>query len=370
VTRVDLVDPAFFTPPYDHALASALARAGAEVRVVASHFAHGDVPPPEGYTRIEPFYRRAGRVSDPKLRRYLKAAEHPADMARFRRLSASADVVHFQWAPVPAIDRWLLPRKPVVLTAHDLLPRNPYPGQLRAQQALLRRLDAVIVHSEYGRRQLLDGIDLDPAAVHVVRHGAFDYLTRLPAERPLDPQLQSDKPVVLFFGLLRPYKGIDVLLDAWRALSADAELWIVGRAMMDTEPLRRTAPPSVRFVTRFVDEAEVPALFRRADIVVVPYVQTERYDFSGVLATALAFGKPTIASDVGGFREVAQAGAAKLVKPGDADGLARAINHLLKEPGARAELAAGAAAAAAGEYSWDRAAARTLEVYESVRNRR
>ena len=124
-------------------------------------------------------------------------------------------------------------------------------------------------------------------------------------------------PVVLFFGLLRPYKGLDVLLDAWRGIE-DAELWIVGRPRMPIEPLRARAPANVRFVPRYVSDAELPAFFRRAEVVVLPYSRTERFDSSGVLAAALAFGKPTVLSDVGGFGEVAAAGAARLVPPGDA----------------------------------------------------
>ena len=73
---------------------------------------------------------------------------------------------------------------------------------------------------------------------------------------------------------MRPYKGIDLMLEAFREIP-DAELWIVGRPMMDVEPLRElapSAPPSsrVRFLPRFITDPEIPALFRRADVVVLP----------------------------------------------------------------------------------------------------
>ena len=171
--------------------------------------------------------------------------------------------------------------------------------------------------------------------------------------------------MVLFFGLLRPYKGLDVLLQAWRAVHG-AELWIVGRSLIDVEELRVQAPPGVRFVTRFVADAEVPAFFRRADVVVLPYSRTERLDQSGVLATALAFAKPTVLSDVGGFSEVAAQGAGVLVPPDDPRALADAVNGLLSDPDRRLRLARAAAAAAAGPYSWDEAARRTLELYRGL----
>ena len=62
---------------------------------------------------------------------------------------------------------------------HDLLPREPRPGQARAQRRLYGRVDAVVVHSNYGRRQLVERLGVDSAKVHVIPHGAFDYLTAL-----------------------------------------------------------------------------------------------------------------------------------------------------------------------------------------------
>jgi len=170
----------------------------------------------------------------------------------------------------------------------------------------------------------------------------------------------------MFFGLLRPYKGVDVLLDAWRAVSADAELWVVGRPRMEIEPLIAGAPPTVRWATRFVPDAELAACFRRADVVVLPYLRTDRFDFSGVLATALAFAKPVVISDVGGFREVADLGAARLVAPGDPSALAAALGELLDNSRERERLSAAARTAADGPYSWEEAARLTLALYREL----
>ena len=172
------------------------------------------------------------------------------------------------------------------------------------------------MHSEYGRRQLVQGLSLDPAKVHVIHHGAFEHLTRLPLEQPLPAQLAAvEVPVVLFFGLLRPYKGLETLLEAWRGI-ATAELWIVGRPRMPLEPLRALAPAPASGSSRGSSPTpRLPAFFRRADVVVLPYTRTERFDMSGVLATALAFGKPIVLSDIGGFGEVAATGAARLSRP-------------------------------------------------------
>ncbi len=371
--RVQLIDPSAFTPPYDRALAAALARAGAEVELATTRFLYGPVPPAEGYRVDERFYRRAAaRGLAARGRLPFKAAEHLGDMLRFRR-EASADVVHYQWLTIPPLDvRLLPPLRPRVMTAHYILPPRPSRRQARSAHRVFAAMDAVVAHSERGAARLREEVGLDPARVRVIPHGAFDYLTRLPEEKPLPAELAgAEGPVVLSFGLLRPYKGIENLLDAFARVCAQAagpvpELWVVGNPRMDVAPLRELAARAqgrVRFVDRFVEDAEIPAIFRRADLVVLPYLDAEH---SGVLYTALAFGKPMVLSAVGGFPEVAQAGAASLVPPGDTAALAAAIAELAADEAARAELAAAAARAAAGPFSWDEAARRTLDLYREL----
>jgi glycosyltransferase involved in cell wall biosynthesis len=362
--RVDVVDPSAFTPPYDRSLSAALVRQGADVRLVTSRFDYGPVPPADGYEVDERFYRFAPGRPGSRPRFAAKLAQHVPDMLRYRRAARDADVVHFQWLPVQHLDARLLPRdRPVVLTAHDVLPREPRRGQVDAQRRLYDRVDAVVVHSHHGRERLVVDLEVPSERVHVIPHGAFDYLERQEHEEPLPPELaEVEGPVVLFFGLLRPYKGIDVLLEAWRGIGG-AELWVVGMPRMPLKPLRERATPSVRFFPRFVDDAQVPALFRRADLVVLPY---RDIDQSGVLATALAFGRPLLLSAVGGFPEVAETGAAELVAPGDSAALHLALRRLLEDEPRRDALAIAARAAATGPYSWDTVAARHVELYRSL----
>lgn len=363
--RIDVVDPAAYTPPYDHALCAALARTGATVRLQTGAFGYGDVPAAEGFTRVERFHRWAPGRPGSRVRTLARAAQHPADMLRYRRAARAAEVVHFQWLALQQLDVHLLPRRPLVLTAHDVLPREPRGRQRAAQRRLYDRVDDVIVHSEHGRGRLTGELGLDPARVHVIPHGVLDELTRVEARMP--PELDGTDPavpVVLCFGLLRPYKGIDVLLRAWEGVTG-AELWIVGMPRMDVEPLRAAAPPGVRWVTRFVSDAEAAAVFRRAALAVLPY---REIDQSGVLYTALGFGLPMVLSDVGGFGEVAAHRAAALVPPGDAAALHDEVVRLLADGAARTALAGGARAAAAGPYAWDPIARRTLEVYARARS--
>ena len=360
-----IVDPSAFSPPYDHSLSAALARAGADVELVTSRFLYGPVPVGEGYAVNELFYRRtAQRGLRAPGRRFVKLAEHVPDMLRLRRHVGAADIVHYQWLEVEPLDTLLLPpKRPRLLTAHNVLFHEPRPGQATVRRRILRAMDAVVVHSRHGAEGA-ERLGADPSRVHVIPHGAFDYLTHQAHEAPLPGELAAvEGPVVLFFGLIRPYKGVDVLLRAFERVEG-AELWVVGMPRIDMAPLHALAGGRVRFVERFVTDPEIPAYFRRADLVVLPY---REIDQSGVLYTALAFGKPLVLSAVGGFVEVAeQHGAARLVPPGDEEALAAAITELLGDHSACAELADAAARAAAGPYSWDAVAQRTLTLYREL----
>ena len=369
--RVHLVDPSAFTPPYDHALAAALVRAGLDVDLITSHFLYGSTPEPHGYRVEERFYGASARPrvrSSDRARMAVKLAEHVPEMLAYRRGARRADVVHFQWLTVQPVDWALLPSgRPRVLTAHDVIPREPRPGQIAATRRLVHRMDAVVVHSEHGAGRLEHELGLPRERIRVIPHGAFDSYARIADPVPLPDELaRVEGPVILCFGLMRPYKGIDVLLEAFREMEG-AELWIVGMPRMPVEPLRELAaraPGTVRFVPRFVTDAEIPAYFERADVVVLPY---REIDQSGVLYTALAFGKPLVLSRVGGFTEVGERhGAARLVPPGDAGELAAALGELVAEPETRERLGAAAAEAARSHYSWDDIARRHVDLYREL----
>jgi glycosyltransferase involved in cell wall biosynthesis len=371
--QIELVDPSAYTPPYDHALASALGELGVEVELLTSRFPYGPAPQPRGYARRELFYRHAHAASaaGPRSRAQLalKLAEHVPGMLAARAIAERADVAHYQWLPVQPLDAHLLPRRrrrsrpALLITAHDVMPREPRPGQLRAQARLYDRFDAIVVHSRHGRDRLVDELHVDPDRVHAIPHGAFAHLAHAPASAP---PFETDAPVVLFFGLLRPYKGLDVLLAAWRQLGrqrpAGAELWIAGMARMSLDELD-VHQDGVRVVPSFITDDRLPAYFGRADLVVLPY---REIDQSGVLFTALAFGKPLLLSDVGGFPEVAATGAARTFPSGDADALAAALAQLLSDEPLRNELAAAASAAAAGPFAWKTIATAHLELYRSL----
>ena len=369
--RIQQIDPSAFTPPYDHALCRALAAHGQDVELITSEFLYGPVPEADGYVVSEDFYRHSARRGlDARGRRIFKFAEHIPDMVRLRR-KLSADIIHYQWLTVPTIDARLLPpNRPRVMTAHYVLPPEPTSRQIKVANSMFTKMDAVISHTEAGAERLRDVVGVEPDRVHVIPHGAFDYLVNLEDPQPLPPELKgADGPVILFFGLLRPYKGLDVLIEAFGQIDPDigAELWIVGNARMDLTELHVAAekvPGRVRWLPRFIGDNEIPAIMRRADVLTLPYRDAEQ---SGVLYTGLAFGKPMVLSDVGGFAEVVEKyEAAELVPSEDSESLAASLSRLVGDDAARSALAEKAVAAGTGPFSWSAIAGRTIDLYREI----
>ena len=350
--RVLLADPPAFTPPYDHELAAALARAGADVELVTSRFRFGTAPEPVGYARSEPFYPLSSRLFHRSpLRIPLKVAEHPLGLAALQR--RRADVLHVQWLAAPELDAYLFrPRLPSVFTAHDLLPRRTA-HKRELWLRLLRRFERVVVHSEGGRETLAD-VGVDPERLRVIPHPVF----------PSRPERRDDGRTVLAFGMIRPYKGLGDAIEAVRR-AGGARLLVAGDALEPLEPYRAAANGlEVEWRLGYLQPDEIDRALGDATIAIFPY--RPELDQSGALLQALGAGIPAVAYDVGGIAEpVRRFDAGRVVPSGDVAALADAVGELLSD-GDALESARAGARRARDELTWDAAARAHLELYEEI----
>jgi glycosyltransferase involved in cell wall biosynthesis len=328
--RVVVADPPAFTPPYDHALCTALAAAGADVELATSRFRFGDVPAPEGYARRELFYPLSSRLfRRSRLRLPLKVAEHPLGLARLAL--TPADVLHLQWLGLPEADAFLLRhRAPLVLTAHDLLPRRTA-SRTGLWRRIFGRVERVVVHSERGR-ETLRRFGVPEERLRVIPH-------------PVSPgpvEHANGSRTVLALGLVRPYKQLEHAREAV-ARVAGAELLVAGDAQA------------------FLSEREIDRALGASAVAVFPY--KPELDQSGALLRALGAGVPAVVYDVGGLPEPVRAyGAGRVVAPDDVDGLAAALRELLDDPDALAAAREGALRARE-ELTWEASARAHLELY-------
>ena len=372
--RVVVVDPQAYTPPYDDELCKALAAAGAEVELLTAHFTHGAAPAPDGYVRHElfgpPLSGLLERRPTSRVRVPLKLGGHATGLARLvRRVrSRRPDVVHWQWAPLPSLDLRALRAAgrsagATVFTAHDVLPRRSRnAAPLWAE--LYGSCDRVIVHGAASRDRLLVEVGgIAPDRIVVIPHAL------LHAGSETAPPPEPTEPRILFFGLIRPDKGLDVLIEALPAVAArvpDVRLEVVGSPRMPMEPLRRRATAlgldgRISWDLRFVPDADVPGVLAGARVVALPYRWIEG---SGVFATALARGVPPVVTSVGTFPELcAEYDLGDPVPPDDPAALAVALVRALTDPARRVRAIAGMERARA-ELTWERTARLTLDTYE------
>jgi len=377
--KVAMIDPSLFTGRYDDGLCAALAVRGHDVTLLGRPLRDTDAIEPQGYHYQPRFFRVGERLrpllGEGRLGQAVKAADYSAD-CRVGPLGAlKGDVAHFQWMPFAMADSWLLrrlaKRTALVHTVHNA---RAYHGerdagaQSRGYAALLKQFDALIVHGEPTADVLL-AQGIDGSRIHIVPHPPMQLADATPDDLAAVPR--SSVPRILFFGTIRPYKGLDLLLQAcltlWRD-GVDFDLAIAGKPFMPVEPFLgaiRGGGFGERLITdlAFLTEQRLDAHLRAADILAFPY---RAIDSSGAFLTALRYGVAMVTSDAGMFGEL-PAGVASRFPVGKADALTIALRQLITDAGRRREAGQAAMAYGAAHAGWTEAAAQTERAYQAAR---
>jgi len=257
------------------------------------------------------------------------------------------DVIHIQGAGTPLLDQLFLKplakQLPLVLTVHDI--KSHYERFVSKDSFLKRSLQIphrLIVHYEQGKRQLVDNWGLCSDHIDVIPHGI------MPMHNPPECSdarkklnLPRDRRILLFFGGIRPNKGLDILLEALeivRLYDPGILLVVAGNLHrgMSFEPYtniikRLNLSQHVQTFVHFIAEENVDYFFAASDLVVLPYLKFEAQ--SGVLLRAYAHKKPVVVSNVGAMGNLVSSDKVGLViKPGDPESLAEAIISVLDNP--------------------------------------
>ncbi|WP_181861592.1 glycosyltransferase family 4 protein [Haloplanus salinus] len=377
--KVAMVDPSAFTPPYDHHLCAGLAETGCELTLFTTDSDYFLWDGDTSYRRLAYFYSHTNDLYSGRDvsfgRTVVKGTEHIVDMSLFvRKIRAmDPDVVHFQWLPLPIVDRLFLQAlrrvAPLVLTVHDTTPfrgASTSPIQLLGAESVYELFDQLIVHTPMSQDELV-AQNIRSRDISIIPHGILQY-----PPQPSETE-DTDTSTILFFGTIKPYKNIETLLEAYAELPADiretVELHIAGSPKMDVRPLRERATalgvqPSVHWDLRFVPDAEVPGLFSDADLIVFPY---DDIDQSGALLTALQYETPIVATDIAGFASVLTDGKhGYLVPPKNSEELSDAMNRILSDTELAARMSENIGDLVESIPSWVDIARRTCEVYRSV----
>lgn len=284
----------------------------------------------------------------------------------FRTISKiKPQVVHqLAWHPWMNLALPLFPNVPLTTTIHDA---SLHPGDKESfalfQSWQWRRATQVIVHAKTIKRQLVDGHRVPEDKVHVIPLGSYNFYKAWASD-----QVAEQPNTILFFGRIWEYKGLQHLIEAEPLITSqvpDARIVIAGHGE-PFEKYERLMINRNHFIVhyRYIPDEMVARLFQEASIVALPYTEASQ---SAVLAIAFAFGKPVVATAVGGIPEVVEhEETGYLVPPRDSHSLAEAIVALLQDHDLRNKMGRKALEKAESELSWSSIARKTLLVYQKA----
>ncbi len=286
-------------------------------------------------------------------------------------LKSDVTLVHFIWMRFPLLEGFFLTSafrllgKKCIYTVHDVVPHDRDTRNNRIRYRIVYRTqDKLLAHTEYIKQRLIKEFGIHEDKIHVFRHGIYDiqYPADIPEGEARKEFSVGDKDfMILFYGAIAQYKGLDLLFRTFESLEKEKSLpWkliVAGRV----HPAYRTAfdelersitSPNISIFKGYVDDISTRKLFLAANVTILPYYEASQ---SGVLFLSYAYGVPVIAPSFGGFPyDVVEGRTGYLFAKGDQVSLADAllkVNEHCRSAGAfrREEIREYAMA----NYSWD-----------------
>ncbi|GEM_PF-1386375 len=379
-----VIDACQFSANYNYCLLDALAKKGDRIVYATTKFAHGHIPSPPDVTVFRCFFflaRLAGRVtSSGPIRRFLRAIEYPLNLLILLTyvLIKRIKVVHFIWIVSPWLDYRLirllqLAGRHVIYTAHNPFPHEPKAGDIRKYARIYQRVDHVIALTNYTRNEIMAHCGISSEKISVLPHGDYEALfSRYGRNDDLAKNVRQkagDRKIIAFLGHIRPYKGLEVFVDAFKLIKQRmpdsffliASSVLVGDKKDWEEKLAQSCKPDDLWADiRFVPVEDIKAYLSVIDVLVQPYISASQ---SGNTVMAYAAGVPVISTNVGGLGEMTEDGqTGYVIAPGDPEAIADALSKCFK--GDNCEIMSrNARRAAAEQFNWEKIAGQTAAVY-------
>ncbi len=366
---------------YTDALCSGLSRTGADVTVLTNSL-WADLPRPfKVDRRLFEFIDRKKQWSQLHWAadRFYRSLINSLRRNRFAA-GGRFDVVHFQGAGTPLLDQFFLKplarQLPVILTVHDVKPHyERFVSRASFIKRSLKIPRRLIVHYMDGKRQLADHWGICSDHIDVIPHGIMPVQnppSLTDARKKLN--LPQDRQIILFFGGIRPNKGLDVLLKALKIVKARNQRvllviagGLLGRFSFESysDMIRKAGlSEHVRTFIDFIPEEDVDYFFAASNLVVLPYLKFEAQ--SGVLLRAYAHKKPVVVSNVGAMGELVSSDSIGLaVEPGAVDPLAKAITNALDNLD---KFQSRYSPDLESKYGWEHITELTMRSYEAAIN--
>jgi glycosyltransferase involved in cell wall biosynthesis len=291
-----------------------------------------------------------------------------------------SDLLHAQWWSLPLLPIYVcicgifkLKGKPIILTVHNVLSHERSSIYKTASKVLFKLGNHFIVHTEKNRQQMMTAYGIASEHISVIPHGSLDFHVRNDANRNIIREelgIESSRKVILLFGAIRPYKGIDTAIEAFSDVLQevpDSILLIAGKLWQKWDPYQKKIDElgitdSVRTFLDYIPSGEVYKYFEISDLVILPYHQFDSQ--SGVGTTAVSFRKPMIVTDVGGLPDLVE-DRGYVVPPKNPDALAQKLKNCLKDPIQLKDMACSSEIIAK-RLSWSMIAMKTCKIYEQL----
>jgi len=384
---------------YAYQLCDGLASQGADVTLFTGrHYELADLPHGFDLEPIIDLWPAVAPVGGPagplkllpglwrRVRRIGRAFRYAVAWERLTRelIRRRPDVILFSVVRFPIQAIWLrrLRRRGLVLAqiCHEFERRESRFAPLRgliqaADRAAYPSFSAIFLHGEANRQAFHRSYEIPEAITHSIPHGDESLFVRLDdagGDLRKRYQIPPGRPVVLFFGGIRPSKGVPDLIDAFATARRDVEasLLIAGRPVgVDVSELLDRAAASgiagdVTIDAGYLPMSDIGPLMRTATVVVLPYRSATA---SGVLQTAYAFSRPVIATDVGALPEAVEDGVTGLIVPSaDPAALSRAIVKIVGDPAEAERMGAEGRRLAELRYGWTEIAGRISHVFRNI----
>lgn len=295
-------------------------------------------------------------------------------------LFGNADLLHAQWWSLPLFPVYLLifscfkiRCRPIVITVHNVLSHEKSYTYKKLSGFLFKFADHLIVHTEKNKEQMIKEYGISPDKLSLIPHGSLDFHVKHNIDREeIRKEMGFDRnnKIILLFGTIRSYKGVDTALKAFATVIAkvpDSRLLIAGKLWEKWEPYQNLIKKLniEEYVSTYLDyipSGEVYRYFTASDIVILPYHHFDSQ--SGVGATAVSFRKPLIVTDVGGLPDLV-CDRRFIVKPNDESLLASAIIECINDP-VRLKSMKDASDTIIEKLSWPAIAKKTYSIYNQL----
>jgi glycosyltransferase involved in cell wall biosynthesis len=382
-----LIDPCQYTPNYNNCLLDALVKKGTRIVYATTVFPHAESPVPEEVeVRYCFFYlaRAVGRITSSHiLRRILRAIEYPADLLFLiiHVLIKRIKLIHYMWPVLPAMDLLAIRILKcigcrVIYTAHNPFPHEFKTSHLKTFPRIYQEVDHIIAPTNFTRNEIVKHAGIEYDKISIIGLGDSDYvLSKYESNEQLADLVRSKaegKRVLTFLGIIRPYKGLEYFIKAFRPikqLKPDSFFLIAGSARFESQEQlnelisRSCNPEDLQVDLRYLPLSDIKAYLSVTDVLIQPYISASQ---SANTVMAYSFGIPVISTDVGGLGEMVKDGeTGYVIPPRDPQAIAEAVKRCFEKDNYE-KLSRNAKRLAAEEYNWNDIADRTLSVYKDA----